>query len=46
MRARATQSAGRNTVKVLSRAPYTALDGFDKSAASVAGLGIDSRLPL
>lgn len=37
MRARAIQSAGRNTVKVLCCAPYTALDGFDNSAASVAG---------
>lgn len=35
--ARATQSAGSNSVKVLSCAPYTALDGFDNSAASVAG---------
>lgn len=37
MRGRATQSAGSNTVKVLPCAPCTALDGFDKSAASVAG---------
>lgn len=37
MRARATQSAGSETAKASSCAPHTALDGFDKSAASAAG---------